>query len=105
MPIAPGAHWVGLARLLNRMMRKLGDPADQKRIVTLVSRAASENGTGQVAVEADEGEAILTDDPKAFTQSRLGGIDQNAYAFFMGVMQSCGDLGGNIDTIGVCTRG
>jgi hypothetical protein len=87
MPIAPGAHLLGLARLLNRMMRKLGDQADRQKIVTLVSRAASQNGTGQAAVEAEDGEAIPTDDPKAFTQLRLGGIDQNSYAFFMGVMQ------------------
>lgn len=100
MPIAPGAHLLGLARLLNRMMRKLGDQADRQKIVTLVSRAASQNGTGQAAVEAEDGEAIPTDDPKAFTQLRLGGIDQNSYAFFMGVMQLYSYLGGNIDTIG-----
>jgi len=40
MPVAPGAHLLGLARLLNRMMRKLGDQADRQKIVTLVSRAA-----------------------------------------------------------------
>ena len=100
MPVAPGAHLLGLARLLNRMMRKLGDQADRQKIVTLVSRAASQNGTGQAAVEAEDGEAIPTDDPKAFTQLRLGGIDQNSYAFFMGVMQLYSYLGGNIDTIG-----
>ena len=50
--------------------------------MTLVSRAASQNGTGQAAVEAEDGEAIPTDDPKAFTQLRLGGIDQNSDAFF-----------------------
>ena len=65
------AHLLGLARLLNRMMRKLGDQADRQKIVTLVSRAASQNGTGQAAVEAEDGEAIPTDDPKAFTQLRL----------------------------------
>ena len=64
MPVAPGAHLLGLARLLNRMMRKLGDQADRQKIVTLVSRAASQNGTGQAAVEAEDGEAIPTDDPK-----------------------------------------
>lgn len=100
MPIAPGAHLLGLARLLNRMMRKLGDQADRQKMVTLVSRAASQNGTGQAAVEAEDGEGIPTDDPKAFTQLRLGGIDQNSYAFFMGVMQLYSYLGGNIDTIG-----
>ena len=55
MPVAPGAHLLGLARLLNRMMRKLGDQADRQKIVTLVSRAASQNGTGQAAVEAEDG--------------------------------------------------
>jgi len=100
MPIAPGAHLLSMARLLNRMMRKLGDQADRQKNVTLVSRAASQNGTGQAAIDADDGEAIPTDDPKAFTQLRLGGIDQNSYAFFMGVMQLFSYLGGNIDTIG-----
>ena len=71
MPVAPGAHLLGLARLLNRMMRKLGDQADRQKMVTLVSRAASQNGTGQAAVEAEDGEAIPTDDPKAFTQLRV----------------------------------
>jgi hypothetical protein len=43
MPIAPGAHLLGLARLLNRMMRKSGDQADRQKMVTLASRAASQN--------------------------------------------------------------
>ena len=100
LPVAPGAHLMGLARLLNRMMRKLGDQADRQKNVTLVSRAASQNRTGQAVVDAEDGEAIPTDDPKAFTQLRMGGIDQNSYAFFTGVMNLFSYLGGNIDTIG-----
>ena len=49
MPATLGAHLLGLAWLLNRMRRKLGDQADRQKIVTLVSRAA---------VEAEDGEAF-----------------------------------------------
>ena len=89
-------HWVGdegapgcedFEHKVTEAEDLLGDLADRQKIVTLVSRAASQNGTGQAAVEAEDGEAIPTDDPKAFTQLRLGSIDQNSYAFFMGVMQ------------------
>lgn len=100
MPVSPGGHLMGLARLLNRMMRKLGDQADRQKTVPLVSRAAAQSGVGQTIIDAEDGVAIPVDDPNSVNQMRLGGIDQNTYAFFQGTMQLFSYLGGNIDTIG-----
>lgn len=100
LPVAPAGHLAPLAKLLNRMMRKLGDQADRQKTIPLISRAAQQSGFGQTITDATDGEAISCDDPKQVNEMRLGGVDQASYAFFMGAREIFSWLGGNIDTIG-----
>uniref|UniRef100_A0A6M3KU80 Uncharacterized protein n=1 Tax=viral metagenome TaxID=1070528 RepID=A0A6M3KU80_9ZZZZ len=71
LPIAPVGVWYDLADAANRMFKKIMDQADRQRDVVVFDPAQSD--TAQDILDADDGEYIAAQDPKAVNVLSLGG--------------------------------
>ncbi len=100
MPVAPGGHLEALARLINRAIRKLGDQLDRQKTYTTITPQAANAGDDKTIQDGVDGDILQVMDPKNIGQVRMGGVDQQSYAFVTGLREFWSWLGGNIDTIG-----
>lgn len=100
MPVSPGGHLESLARLLNRAIRKLGDQLDQQKTITTVTPQAANSGDDKTIQDTPDGGLAQVMDPKNVGQIRVGGVDQQSYAFVTGLREFWSWLGGNIETLG-----
>ena len=105
LPVAPASHLESMAKLINRIIRKLGDQADRQKTIPLITRAASADGVGKAIEDCVDGQAVTCDDPRQINELRLGGIDQQSFAFFMASRDMFSWLAGNIDTMGGLSSG
>jgi hypothetical protein len=100
IPVAPGSHLEGLARLLNRAIRKLGDQLDRQKTNATITPSANSAGDGNTIQDANDGEVLVLQDPKNVGEVRTGGIDQASYAATLGLRDIYSWLSGNIDSLG-----
>jgi len=100
MPVAPGSHLESLARLLNRAIRKLGDQLDRQKTIGTITPAAANAGDDKTIQDTADGGLAQVMDPKNIGEIRIGGVDQQSYAFTLGLRDLWSWLGGNLDTLG-----
>jgi hypothetical protein len=100
MPVSPGGHLESLAKLLNRAIRKLGDQLDRQKSFTAITPDAVNRGEDKAVQDVLDGGVLQMADPKNSAEMRVGGIDQQSYAFTQGLISLYSWLAGNIDAIG-----
>ena len=98
MPLPPVAVWIDMHELANRVFRKLGRQAERQKTILGVRGTAQEDG--ERIVRANDGEAILLDNPEAAREYRFGGIDQVSLAFLIQLRQMFSYQAGNLDVLG-----
>jgi hypothetical protein len=100
MPVSPGGHLEGLAKLLNRAIRKLGNQLDRQKTNPTITPAAANAGDDKTIQDCEDGDVLQLMDPKNTGEIRSGGIDQQSYAFTQGLISLFSWLGGNLDSLG-----
>lgn len=100
MPVAPGSHLESMAKLLNRALRKLGDQLDRQKTIGTITPTAANAGDDRTIQDTRDGDLAQVMDPKNIGEIRLGGVDQQSYAFTLGLRDLWSWLSGNIDTLG-----
>ena len=100
MPVSIGGHLEGLARLLNRSIRKLGNQLDRQKTNTTITPGAANLGDDKTIQDAQDGDVLQVSDPKNIGEIHSGGIDQQSYAFTQGLISLYSWLGGNLDSLG-----
>lgn len=98
MPLPPVATWVDLHDLGNRIYRKLGRQAERQKTILGVSGAATEDGDR--IVQANDGEAIRSDNPNAAKEFKFGGPEATSQAFWLSLKDQFAYYGGNLDALG-----
>lgn len=98
MPSPPAETIFEIDLLNNQVFRKLARGAvDQKTILGYMGQAKDD---ADRVVNANDGEAIMMDNPEGAREFRFGGPDQKNFAFFLQLRQIISYLGGNLDTVG-----
>jgi|GEM_PF-942002 len=100
MPVSPGGHLEGMAKLLNRAIRKLGNQLDRQKTMPTITPAAANAGDDKTIQDGHDGDVLQLQDPKNIGEIRAGGIDQQSYAFTQGLISLYNYLGGNLDSLG-----
>jgi hypothetical protein len=100
MPVSPGGHLESLAKLLNRAIRKLGNQLDRQRTNPTITPASANAGDDKTIQDAMDGDVLQLMDPKNVGEVRVGGIDQQSYAFTQGLLDLYQWLGGNLNSLG-----
>jgi len=98
MPLPPVSVWIDMHELANRIFRKLGRQAERQKTILGVRGTAAEDG--ERIVRANDGEAILLDNPEAAREYKFGGIDQTSLAFLIQLRQMFSYQAGNLDVLG-----
>lgn len=74
-PVAPVSLWYDLHRMANRVFTKIMDQADRQKDVLLFNPAAADDA--QSLVDAKDGDAIASSDPKQAQVYSYGGQNRN----------------------------
>jgi len=98
MPLAPAALWRDLHELANELFRKLGRQAQREKKFGGVRRGGEKDG--ERIIEANDGDVIILDNPKATIECHTGGISQESLGFLLVVKDLFAYLGGNLDMLG-----
>jgi len=98
MPLAPASHMRDLHELTNKIFNKLGRQAVREKTILGVQRGSEKDG--QRILDANDGEAIAMDNPKAAQEYRFGGISQESFGFSMAVKDLFSYMAGNLDMLG-----
>jgi len=100
LPVAPGSHLESMAKLLNRAVRKLGNQLDRQKTLHAVTPQAQNAGDDKAVQDSVDGDVIVQQDPNNTAEIRVGGVDQQSYAFTQGLMAWYNWLGGNFEAAG-----
>ena len=100
LPVAPGSHLESMAKLINRAIRKLGNQLDRQKTMQAITPAAQNAGDDRTIQDSVDGDVIAMQDPKNTQEIRVGGVDQQSYAFTQGLMSWYNWLGGNFESVG-----
>lgn len=97
IPLAPGALWMDIHDLVNRLFLKLGDQAErQKTIPTYESQAAKD---AERVVNARDGQMIRVDSVQRIKEIMMGGIDPRTMAFLLQLKDLWSWDAGNMDML------
>ena len=97
MPLPPVSQWVDLNDLVNRIWRKLGRQAERQKTNLLVAGPAAKDGNK--VINANDGEAIYTQQPDAMNEVRFGGIDNQTLGFALTIKDNLNYLMGNVESL------
>jgi len=100
MAVSVGGHLESVARLLYRAVRKLGDQLDRQKTIGTITPTAVNAGDDKTIQDTPDGGLAQVMDPKNIGELRIGGVDQQSYAFTLGMRDLWSWLSGNIDTLG-----
>lgn len=98
IPLAPVQLWIDLHDAVNRLMNKTIRQAERQKTVLGVQGHAKEDGSR--IVDANDGEAILTENPDGVKEFNMGGANQQTQATVIWMKDLLGYMGGNWDSIG-----
>ena len=97
LPIAPVGVWYDLADAANRMFKKTMDQADRQKDLVVYNPAESD--TAQDLLDAEDGEYIAANDPKAVQVLQLGGQRKGNEAMMQQTQLWFNYMSGNPDQI------
>jgi hypothetical protein len=96
--LAPTALWRDLHDLSNRLMRKMGRQAERQK--TILGIRTGDVKDGKRVVDANDGEAVVMDNPESAKEYRFGGIDAPNMAFSLQLKALLSQQMGNLETMG-----
>jgi len=103
MPLSPVATWIDLHTLENKLFRKLGRQASRQK--TGVGVQGGADADGKRVVDFNDGDVFRLDNPKAVTEFKTGGIDQESLLFLLQVKELANYFYGNLNAMGGLERG
>lgn len=90
--------WVDLHEITNRLFRKASNQAERQKTLLLVQGHAAADGKAQV--DADDGDAIYSENPDGAVEKSTGGANPQTLAMVQWTKQMLGYMGGNWDALG-----
>jgi hypothetical protein len=98
IPLSPAALWMDLHEITNRLANKVVRQAqDQKTVLGVAGHAKDD---GDRTVRANDGEAILMENPDGLKEFRFNGADQQTMATVIWAKDMFTYMAGNLDSIG-----
>ena len=95
LPLAPVGIWYDLADIANRTFKKEADQAERQKDVLVFDPAQSD--TAQDILDAEDGEYVASNDPKAVQVLKLGGQRREGEAFMQQAQLWFNYMSGNPD--------
>lgn len=100
VPVSQAQSLADIHDLINSLYRKMARQADRQKNVNYASGISAADGTAAAIVDAEDGQTVRCDDPRAVVQMQFGGVDQRTLGFSQILQNEFSYLAGNLDALG-----